>query len=173
MKNMFTKKSITWILTILGLFVVSAAFVQIAKANQTNFKWTLYATDPDAPVCEFEDVIDGVLIWDNSTRPHEFTTDEPGNDTTFSTTATNVNVIDIFTENSLQGFKLDAFYFTNDTQLNVEKLETGGIRLRNKAGGKINEEFLSILKGVVIPEDPSFEPDPDFIVEFNWVISCQ
>lgn len=174
MKQLLTKKSALAALVVLGLIMVSAAFVQVARAedNTTTLTWTLYGSHPTTGTCTFDQNNDGVLFWDDSELPHDFTTAAPGRGAGINIYPTDVSYIEIRTEDFNPDLRVDGQLLVSDSTIQVRNIVNGFILHKRDQSQALNEPFYALLQGAVLPNDPEYTPDPGFVFVYTWEIGC-
>ncbi len=76
MKDFLSKKTTIWGMTILGLILITAAFVQVARANPIHITADFYGTEPPPPdkkfPCNLDYFENAVLAWNPNSLPPYF-----------------------------------------------------------------------------------------------------
>ena len=174
MKNFLLKKKTILGIAIVGIIIICAAFAQIARADhKTTLTWTLYAEDPSSASCVFDQKNDGVLIWDDSDLPHDFTTDGSGAGAGINISPTNTSFIQVITDDTHPDLNIAPQLLTSDGSIAVRPIENGFILHKRDATEDMNSPFFVLLQGAVLPKDPNYTPDPDFTFVYTWQFICQ
>lgn len=174
MKQLLTKRSAFTALVILGFILVSAAFVQIARANnlETTLTWTLKEQPPEPVSCEFDRKTNGLLIWDESEPPNDFTTNFPGNPAGLNIAPTSAISIQIITDDAHPDLRIEPQVFTSDSSLIVVPVADGFFIHKKEDAQRMNTPFYVLLQGVVLPNEPDYTPEPGFEFVYTWRVVC-